>query len=127
MAKILIVEDDKILARMYQVKFTNAGLTIELAENGQDGLAKMKSFHPDVVLMDLMMPIMDGFTALTRAKEDPEIKDIPIIVLSNLSMAEDARKAIKMGALEHIVKSDLTPAQVLETLFSIIPSLKSAS
>ena len=118
MAKILLVEDDKILSNMYQIKLSHAGYEIQTAENGEDGLKLMKSFHPDIVLMDLMMPIMDGFEALKKAKADPEIKDIPIIILTNLSQKEDAEKTLKTGAIDFIIKSDLTPTQVLEKIKS---------
>jgi|SRR3989344_2257894 len=121
MAKVLIVEDDKILSNMYRVKFTNAGHQVALAENGEEGIAKMKAMHPDLVLMDLMMPVMDGFTAIMRIQEDPTLKTVPVIVLTNLSMSEDAKKAIEMGAKDYFVKSDLTPAQVLEKAQKFLP------
>ena len=124
MAKLLIVEDDKIIINMYRVKFTNAGHEVKLAENGEEGLALMKSFHPDIVLMDLMMPIMDGFTAVTKAKADPAIKDIPIVVLTNLSQAEDVEEIIKIGAVDYIVKSHLTPAQILEKVTKLLSTKK---
>ena len=114
MAKVLIVEDDPILRNMYSVKFTKAGHEVQSADNGEEGLKLMRSFRPDLVLMDLMMPVMDGFTALTRAKEDQEIKAIPIVILTNLSQAEDAEKTLKCGAADFIVKSNLTPSEVLE-------------
>lgn len=123
MAKILIVEDDKIILNMYRLKFTHGGHTVELAENGQKALELMKTFRPDIVLMDLMMPVMDGYQALTKAKEDPEIKNIPIVILTNLSMAEDAEKTKKKGAIDYIVKSDLTPGEVLEKIKQYLPKV----
>lgn len=114
MAKILIVEDDRIIARMYSIKFLGDGFEVQLAENGQQGLELMKTFNPDMVLMDLMMPVMDGFSALEIAKADTGLKDIPIIVLTNLSMIEDVEKVKRMGALDYIVKSNMTPKEVLE-------------
>ena len=122
MAKILVVEDDKILLNMYRVKFTHGGHEVQIAENGEDGLKLMKSFHPDLVLMDLMMPIMDGFTALKRAKADDEIKNIPIIILTNLSQVEDVQQTLKIGAADYIIKSNLTPAQVLEKIKPHLPT-----
>jgi len=116
MAKILLVEDDKILLKMYNTKFTNSGHEVQTAENGQEGLALMKSFKPNLVVMDLMMPVMDGFTALIKAKADPEIKDIPIVILSNLSQAKDAEETVKNGAKAFIVKSNLTPSEVVEKI-----------
>jgi CheY-like chemotaxis protein len=121
MAKILIVEDDKIILNMYRVKFTKAGHDVQVAENGHDGLNLMKSYNPDIVLMDLMMPVMDGFTALQHAKADPQLKNIPIVILTNLSQAEDSDKVISSGATAFLVKSDLTPAQVLEKITPYLP------
>jgi CheY-like chemotaxis protein len=114
MGKILIVEDDKVIQNMYKIKFTNAGHEVKTASNGEEGLSLMRSFSPDIVFMDLMMPVMDGFTALTTAKADSQIKDIPVIILTNLSQSEDAEKTTKMGAVDFLVKSNLTPTQVLE-------------
>lgn len=113
MAKILIVEDEPIILNMYRVKFTNAKHEVKTAENGEEGLKLMKSFQPNIVLMDLMMPIMDGFTMLKKAKADPEIDKIPILVLTNLSQTEDAEKTIKNGAVDYIIKSNVTPTEVL--------------
>jgi CheY-like chemotaxis protein len=121
MVKLLIVEDDKILSNMYRIKFINAGHDVKVAENGEVALDLMKSFKPDLVLMDLMMPVMDGFTALTRAKSDPSLKDIPIVILTNLSQTEDAEKTLKMGAKGFIVKSDLTPAEILAKVKPFFP------
>jgi DNA-binding response OmpR family regulator len=123
MAKVLLIEDDTILLNMYKVKFTKAGHEVQTASNGVEGLELLKSFHPDIALMDLMMPQMDGFTALTHAKSDTQIKDIPIIILTNLSQIEDAQTTLKSGALDYIIKSDLTPLQVLEKVNAHLSNL----
>ncbi|MDQ3099447.1 MAG: response regulator [bacterium] len=124
MAKILIVEDDKIILNMYRVKFTKAMHEVQISENGADALKLMKSFNPDIVLMDLMMPVMDGFTALKNAKADPAISNIPIIILTNLSQTEDADQTMKNGAAAYMIKSDLTPTQVLEKVENFLDSSK---
>jgi DNA-binding response OmpR family regulator len=125
MTKILIVEDDKILSSMYRVKFTNSGFEVKIAENGEEGLKFMKSFNPDIVLMDLMMPIMDGFTALKKAKTDPKIANIPIVILTNLSQVEDAAETLKIGAAGHLVKSNFTPAELVEKTKEFLLNSKS--
>ena len=111
--KILIVEDDSFLSKMYKKKFEVGGFEVEVAEDGVVGLEKMKSFSPDLVLMDIMMPKLNGLEALEKAKADPEISEIPVLVLTNLSAATDAQTAVKKGAVGFLVKSDVTPAQVV--------------
>lgn len=113
MAKILLVEDDQFLLKMYKKKFEVSGFVVEIARDGLEGLAKMKSFAPDLVLMDVMMPKLSGIEAITKAKADPALKNIPIVMLSNLSSTADAEEAVKKGALDFLVKSNLTPNQVV--------------
>jgi CheY-like chemotaxis protein len=113
MAKILIVEDDEFYRKIYKKKFEIAGYEVDVAENGEVGITKMKSFMPDLVFMDLMMPKMDGFTAIDTAKKDDSIKDIPIVVLTNLSTSDDADKVKGKGAVDVIVKSNVEPQDVV--------------
>lgn len=116
MQKILIVEDDNIILSMYKIKFTNAGYEVLTARDGVEGLKLMKSSKPNLVIMDLMMPNMDGFTALQNAKSDSEIKDIPIVIVTNLSQNEDEEKTRKLGAADFLVKSEHTPGEILEKI-----------
>lgn len=120
MAKILIVEDDHFLLKMYKKKFEVGGFQVDVAEDGVMGLEKMKSFSPDLVLMDIMMPKLNGLEALDKAKIDPELSKIPILVLTNLSTASDAQAAVKKGAVGFLVKSDVTPSQVIAKVKSIL-------
>lgn len=113
MAKILLVEDDQFLLKMYKKKFEVSGFVVEIAHDGLEGLEKMKSFAPDLVMMDIMMPKLSGIEAIIKAKADPSLKDIPIVVLSNLSSTTDAEEAVKKGAVDFLVKSNLTPNQVV--------------
>lgn len=114
MAKILIIEDDEFYRKIYKKKFELSGYEVDVAVNGEEGLAKMSSFLPDLVFMDLMMPKMDGFTAIEKAKADERIKNIPIIVLTNLSTSEDAAKVKGKGAVDVIVKSNVEPQEVVD-------------
>ena len=111
--KILIVEDDSFLLKMYSKKFELEGFEVQTAADGSEGLEKMKSFQPDLVLMDIMMPKMSGLEAMDKAKADPTTKNIPVLVLTNLSTTDDAEAAVKKGAVGFLVKSDVTPSQVL--------------
>jgi CheY-like chemotaxis protein len=122
MKKVLIVEDDPPYRRIYSKKFEVAGYQVETAVDGEEGLSKMYSFMPDIVLTDLMMPKIDGFHLLERAKADDKIKHIPIVVLTNLSTSEDAQKVTGMGAAASMVKSDTEPHLILEKAEEILRS-----
>lgn len=106
MARILVVEDDKYLASAYQMKFTRAGFTVEVVGNGDEALANIRVARPDLILLDLVMPVRDGFSVLEELQRDPHNKRIPVIVTSNLGQKDDIDRAMKLGALDYIVKSD---------------------
>lgn len=114
MAKILLVEDDPLLLKMYTKKFEVKGHQVETATNGVDGIAKVKSFKPDLMLMDVMMPKLNGIEALAQIKADPDTRQTPVIILTNLSTTDDAEAALSKGALKYLIKSDYTPAQIVE-------------
>lgn len=113
MAKVLIIEDDPPYRKIYKRKFEVSGYIVEVAENGVIGLEKMHSFKPDIVFVDLMMPLMDGFQVLDKAKADPELQKIPIVVLTNLSTSDDANKVLEKGAVEILVKSNTEPNAIV--------------
>ncbi len=113
MAKIILVEDDLPLLRMYQVAFKNSGLEFISAINGQEGLDKLKSEKPDLVLLDLVLPLKTGFEVLEEVKKDPELAKTPLICLSVLHQQEDIDKCKLLGADDYIVKSDTAPEQVV--------------
>jgi CheY-like chemotaxis protein len=120
MSKILIVDDDQFYQKIYKRKFELAGFEADVAGDGEEGLAKMRAFKPDLVFMDLIMPKVDGFEAIEKAKADPAIKDIPIIALTNLSSADDAKLVLEKGALEIVVKSNVNPDEVVQKSKSIL-------
>ncbi|HEY5806110.1 MAG TPA: response regulator [Candidatus Saccharimonadales bacterium] len=114
MNKVLIIEDDQPYRKVYKKKFEVSGFVVEVAEDGQAGLEKMHEFRPDIVLVDLMMPRMDGFHFLDAAKADPTLKDTPVIVLTNLSTSDDAQKVLQKGAVGILVKSDTEPNAIID-------------
>ncbi|MDE2001433.1 MAG: response regulator [Patescibacteria group bacterium] len=116
MAKILLVEDDQILAKLYQTKFQREGMEIQLAYDGEEGFEKMKSYHPDVVILDLIMPKVDGFSFLAKVQADAELagRKTPILVLSNLGQESDIKKAMDMGAKDFFIKADVSLSQMVE-------------
>jgi two-component system phosphate regulon response regulator PhoB/two-component system alkaline phosphatase synthesis response regulator PhoP len=108
MAKILVVEDDRFLVSAYRAKLEKSGYTVQIASDGDEALAVLKTFVPDVMLLDLVMPKRDGFSTLEEIKKDPSLSQIPIIVTSNLGQKEDIDKAMGLGANDYIIKSDLS-------------------
>lgn len=113
MSKILIVEDDGFLSKMYAKKFQVAGFEVEVAHDGVEGFSKAKSFKPDLILMDILMPKQNGIETLDKLKADPETKHIPVIMSTNLSTTDDAETAKKKGAVKYVVKSEVTPAELV--------------
>ena len=112
-SKILIVEDDKYYRRAYKDGLEDAGFSVTLANDGKDGLEKAKSEHPDLILLDLIMPIEGGFDVLAEVKTDDALKDIPIVILSNLGQDSDVEKTKALGAVDYLIKSDVTMKEVL--------------
>ena len=98
MSKILIVEDNEMNRDMLSRRLTRKGYEIEMAVDGQEGLDKMRSWSPDVVLMDMGLPVLDGWEATSQAKADAELSSIPIIALTAHAMEEDRQKALAAGA-----------------------------
>ena len=118
MAKILVVEDDSFLANAYRVKLDKAGFEIKLAGDGQEALELLAEFTPDLIVMDLVMPVMDGFTTLEKLKADETYKDIPVIVASNLGQKEDLDKGMSLGAVDYVIKSNLSMGDLIEKITS---------
>jgi CheY-like chemotaxis protein len=120
MEKILIIEDDAFMARMYVKIFALEDFQVELASNGEEGLIKARQLKPAVVLLDIMMPKMNGFQVLEAMKTDPETKDIPVIMLTNLAGDQDIEEAMQKGAAKYVVKSNYTPRQIIEMVKKVI-------
>jgi DNA-binding response OmpR family regulator len=113
MTKIAIIEDDTVINQMYRMKFEANGFEVQLADNGKRGVAMVEEIKPDLILLDLQMPNMNGAEALKEIREHDWGKSIPVIVLTNLG-EEEAPKSLKdLGIHSYIVKADLTPSQVV--------------
>lgn len=123
MAKVLIIEDDGSLRDVYREEFESEGFTVETAVNGDEGIKKITSFMPELILLDIYMPKMSGFDVLKNVKDNPALKNIPIIVLTNINL--DVQDLIKnWGATQFILKADYTPGQVVEKARIILDSKK---
>ena len=117
--KILIIEDDRFLRELMSKKLVGEGYQISEATDGEEGIRSVKSEKPDLVLLDLILPGIDGFEVLTRIKQDPEIAQIPVIVLSNLGQKEDIERGIKLGAVDYLIKAHFTPGEIVEKIAAI--------
>lgn len=113
MTKIAILEDDPVISQMYRMKFEADGFDVRLADNGKRGIALVEAFEPDLILLDLQMPEMDGAEALAYIRKHAWGKDIPAIVLTNLGKEESPKELESLGVAGYIVKADLTPRQVV--------------
>lgn len=112
--RVLLVEDEKMLADMYQAKFTKEGLEVIKAEDGAKGLELAKKHKPDLILLDIILPKLDGFAVLKELKKDPVTSDIHVLLLTNLGQEEDVSKGQKLGADDYFIKANHTPAEIVE-------------
>lgn len=113
MTKIAIIEDDSVINQMYRMKFEAEGFTVEVAEDGEQGVALVKEFQPDIILLDISMPTMKGDEALRYIRKDQASKQTPVIILTNLGEEEAPKGLRDLGIHSYIVKADLTPRQVV--------------
>ncbi len=114
MAKILVVEDDQFLRDLYNELLTEAGYTVELGSDGEEGLNKVSTGGYDLVLLDIMLPKMDGLEILKRVKQNhPKSPNGPIVLLTNLGQDAIIKEGFSLGATGYIIKSAMTPDQVL--------------
>lgn len=117
---ILLVEDDEMLHTMYTQKFTKEGYDVKSAFNGAEGIQMAEEHQPSVILLDIIMPKMDGFVALKKLKKNDATKDIPVILLTNLGQEEDIRKGRELGATDYFIKANHTPREVVEKVKEVM-------
>ncbi len=120
MAKILIVEDDPLMSRMYQKIFTFEKYEVEMAQDGEEGLSKAQSANPTLIMLDVMMPKMNGLQVLEKLKSDDRTKAIPVVMLTNLAGQQDAETALSKGAVKYLIKSEHEPKQVTDIVKEIL-------
>jgi CheY-like chemotaxis protein len=114
-ATILIIEDDLVLTRMYQKKFEFDGYEVFLGFGGQEGLKLAQEKKPNIILLDIMMPEMDGFEVLKQLKKDPNMKTIPVIILTNLGTSQVLTdEALRLGAVDFLIKSKTSSEDVVK-------------
>ncbi len=120
MTTILIVEDDPLMSRMYQKIFKFEKYDVATAMDGVEGLEKARAVKPTLILLDIMMPKMNGLQVLEKLKADPEMKHIPVVMLTNLAGEKDAETALMNGAAKYIIKSEYEPKAIVNMVKEII-------
>ncbi|HEX9008548.1 MAG TPA: response regulator [Patescibacteria group bacterium] len=118
--KILVAEDDELYGKVYLNKLTKEGYQVFLVLNGKEAIEVAKRERPDLILMDIIMPVMDGFTALKEIKSDPATQNLRVLIMSNLSQDADISKAKEMGAEDYFVKSNISISEFIEKINSML-------
>ncbi len=118
--KIALIEDDQLLVKMYKDALERDDYEVVVAHDGEEGLKLIKSEKPDLILLDIKMPKMDGFEMMREMKDNSEVNSIPIVVLTNYSADENIAEALELGAREFDVKSDHTPNEVVDKVAKLL-------
>ena len=120
MTKILIIEDDKFLRELIVMKLKKESYDVLDAVDGEEGIKKIREEKPDIILLDLILPGIDGFEVLSQIKSDPTVSSIPVIILSNLGQKEDIERGIELGATDYMIKAHFTPGEIVEKIKTIL-------
>ena len=119
-ALVLIIEDDSYISDMYKIKLESENFEVVTAKDGIIGTRIIEKQKPDIVLLDIVMPKIDGFSVLKTIKRNPELKEIPIVLLTNLSQKENVEKGFELGADSYIIKAHFTPSEVVKKIKDIL-------
>lgn len=120
--KVLIVDDDQSLRQLYLVELSSRGLIVVEAADGEEGLEKAKQEKPEVILLDIMMPKLDGVATLKKLKDTPETKDIPVLMLTNFGQEDLVKQAFSLGATDYLLKYRVTPGEMADKVKQILSS-----
>lgn len=117
---VLLVEDDAFLLNIYKTKLEMEGYKVTPADNGESGLQQAGLKSPDIILLDVLLPKMDGFTVLEKLKSDPKTVNIPVMMLTNLGQKDDVERGLKGGAVDYLIKAHFKPSEVVEKIKKIL-------
>jgi len=121
MKRILLVEDDTFLIDIYTTKLKESGFSVEIAIDGDEALRKMREKKkPDLLLLDIVLPRIDGWEILEKIKTELKLKDLKIIILSNLGQKEEVEKGLKLGATKYLIKAHYTPSEIVEEIKKVL-------
>lgn len=118
--KVLIIEDDSYILDMYKIKLKASGFEVITANDGMEGLEILKKERPDIILLDVIMPKMDGFSVLKEIKNRPELSEIPVVLLTNLGQRENIEKGFELGATSYIIKAHFTPTEIVKKIKDVL-------
>ena len=116
MKKILLIEDDPFLVDIYTTKLKESGLSIDVATDGQAGLRKLKEGKYDLLVLDIVLPQIDGWQVLREIEKDKNLKNLKIFVFSNLGQKEEVEKGLKLGVVKYFIKAHFTPNEIVEEI-----------
>ncbi len=117
---VLIVEDDIFLSNIYKTKFEMEGFKVSVSDNGEAGLQDVQKKKPDIVMLDILLPKMDGFVVLEHLKSDKATKDIPVILLTNLGQKDDVEKGLQLGAADYLIKAHFKPSETVSKIRAVL-------
>lgn len=117
---VLLIEDDQFLRDLMMAKLEDEHFRVEIAVEGNEALKKVKELKPDIVLLDLMLPGIDGFEILEFIKKDPDTAEIPVIILSNLGASQDTERAKELGAVDYMIKAQFTPSEIVARIKAVL-------
>jgi len=120
MEKILLIEDDLFLIDIYNVKLKASSFSVDVAEDGESGLAKAKENKYDLIILDIVLPGLDGRDVLRKLKSEKDLKNIPVIILSNLGQKNEIEEGMKLGASQYLIKAHYTPSEIVDEIIKIL-------
>lgn len=118
--KILVIEDDRFLRGLLTQKLDGEGFDVDVAIDGDEGMKKIVEGKPQVVLLDIILPGMDGFEILKKMQSDPELSKIPVMLLTNLGQQEDIERGLRLGAKGYLIKAHFTPAEIVDKIKAVV-------
>src|SRR4030042_4615268 len=119
-AKLLLIEDDVTLVKMYERKFQSDGYYVAIAYDGIEGLKKASEEKPGLIVLDLMLPKLDGISVFKKLRSQPETFKTPVLLLTNFDQEDAVFECFKLGAVDYLIKSDVTPQQVVERIENLL-------
>ncbi|MFH1575823.1 MAG: response regulator [Candidatus Nealsonbacteria bacterium] len=122
MKKILLAEDDPFIVDIYTTKLKEAGLNVEVVSEGDEVLAKVRKQKPNLLLLDIVLPTMNGWEILRAIRQSEDLKSLAVVILSNLYQKDEVEKGLKLGALKYMIKAHYTPSEVVQEVKKILAS-----
>lgn len=120
MTKVLIIEDDESILKLYETKLKNEQFDVSVARDGKEGVERAKNIIPDIIMLDLMMPIMNGFEAIKILKKDKGTKNIPVVFLSNYGEISNITEGMNLGAVDYFIKAEHDPSDIIDIVKDVL-------